>query len=76
MEKRSEEKIEKWESLRDCAEEIIKRSLDTHFPSQYGHPAPDKAVSKEYQMEMGRALWAYARSDLVIKAIQIKNLKK
>lgn len=70
-----EDKIEAWESLRDRADQIIKNQITKHFPCQYGYPAPDKTESsRQYEMEMGRALWAYARSDLVIKGIQIKDL--
>lgn len=76
MEKDVNAKLEQWKVLRDHADEIIKRTLGTNFPCPYGYQSPSKQSSRESEMEVGRALWAFARSDLMIKTIQINHKNK
>lgn len=70
--------IEAWKTLRDKADTITKNTLKTQFPHQYGYSDPKKACGTSCisEIEVGRALWAYARSDLMIKSFQIKQLIK
>lgn len=67
--------IEAWKTLRDTADTITKNTLKTQFPHQYGYSDPAKAgrTSRNSEIEVGRALWAYARSDLMIKSFQMKK---
>lgn len=66
--------IKSWKNLRDQADKLVGNTLKTHFPCEYGRPRPG-TVPKSNQKEeliVGRALWAYARSDLTIKTMQLK----
>lgn len=67
--------IEAWKTLRDTADTITKNTLRTEFPHQYGYSDPAKAcgTSRNSEIDVGRALWAYARSDLMIKSFQMKH---
>lgn len=80
MDKQWMRQIENWKQLRSRADGVIKETLKTHFPCEYGYPNPMN-TPKSYQQEesiIGRTLWAYARSDLTIKTMQMnrENQKK
>lgn len=74
MDKQWKQQIETWEKLRAEADVVIKGTLAKHFPCENAKPKLDNTHKSYHQEELsiGRALWAYARSDLTIKTIQLK----
>lgn len=77
MNEEYENQIELWQKLRDQSDRNIRQSLNIHFPRRYGYPKCEYFPSRiqEEKLMVGRALLTHARSDLIIKTIQMLTEK-
>lgn len=75
MDKNWNQQIESWKEVRSNADQVIIDTLRMHFPAKYGYPNPMVTPKSNPAAEaaIGRTLWAYARSDLTIKTIQLNR---
>lgn len=75
MEKQWNNEIKSWTVLRNKADDLIKDTVEKNFPCPYGYPTAK--TSPEFitfsEKKMGRALYAYVRSDLLIKTMELKR---
>lgn len=75
MDKKWEKQIISWTKLRDQADGMIKSTLENYFPCPYGYSKAktSEELQKFTEKSMGRSLFAYARSDLLIKTLELER---